>query len=87
MGKGYQLSADAFEAAVDHFGGPAGEEHVEPLLQFARASIRYDFGPIKRTARSCTEHLDRSGTLEAVASISIASALARLEQLFVLDDT
>jgi len=82
-----QLSGDAFEAAVDHFGGPAVEDRVEPLLRLARASIRYDFGPIKRTAWTCTEGLDRAKTLEVIASISIANALARLEQLFVLDET
>lgn len=81
-----QLSGEAFEAAVDHFSGPAVEDRVEPLLQFARASIRYDFGPIKRTAWTCTEGLGRAETLEVVASISIANALARLEHLFVLDD-
>lgn len=87
LGDEHQLPAAAFEAAVDHFGGPGVEEQVEPLLQFARASIRYDFGPIKRTAWECTEGLDRAHTLEVIASISIANALARLEQLFVLDDT
>ena len=86
LGEEHHLSGEAFEAAVDHFGGPAVAESVEPLLQFARASIRYDFGPIKRTARTCTEGLDRAQTLEVIASISIANALARLEQLFVLND-
>ena len=86
LGEEHQVSEEAFEAAVDHFGGPAVAEAVEPLLRFARASIRYDFGPIKRTAWTCTEGLGRAPTLEVIASISIANALARLEQLFVLDD-
>lgn len=79
------LSAEAFEAAVDHFGGPAVDDDLASLLRLARASIRYDFGPIKRTAWNCTDGLDRAGTLEAIASISIANALTRLEPLFELD--
>jgi hypothetical protein len=80
------LPGEAFADAVDHFGGPAVEDRVEPILQLARASIRYDFGPIKRTAWTCTEGLGRAKTQEVIASISIANALARLEQLFVLDE-
>ena len=83
--KRHQLSGEAFDDAVDHLGGPAVDEHLGPLLRFARASIRYDFGPIKRVARDCTQGLGRRGTLEAIASISLANALARLEVLFPLD--
>lgn len=81
----YGCSPDAFDAAVDHFGGPAVDDDLAPLLRLARASIRYDFGPIKRTAWTCTEGLDRAGTLEAIASIGLANALVRLEPLFALD--
>jgi hypothetical protein len=77
----FGLSSDAFDAAVDHLGGTAVEEHEASLLRMARASIRYDFGPIKRVAWECTQPLDRAGTLEAVASVSLANAIARLEAL------
>jgi alkylhydroperoxidase family enzyme len=82
----HDVGPDAFEAAVDHLGGAAVDDEVEPLLRFARASIRYDFGPIKRIAHDCTRGRDRAATLEAVASISLANALARLELLRPLDD-
>jgi len=75
------ITSDAFDDAVDHLGGPAVDDRVEPLLRLARASIRYDFGPIKRVAWDCTEALDRSETLEAIASVSLANAVARLESL------
>ena len=77
----FGLSADGFDEAVNHLGGPAVEEREAPLLRMARASIRYDFGPIKRVAWECTQALDRPGTLEAVASVSLANAIARLETL------
>lgn len=79
------LSTDAIEAALDHLGGAAVSDQVESLLRLARASIRYDFGPIKRVAWECTQGLDRAQTLEAIASVSLANALARLETLFPLD--
>lgn len=80
------LSSDAFEKAINHLGGAALDDRVEPLLQLARSSIRYDFGPIKRVAKDCTQDLDRSGTLEAIASVSLANAVARLETLRPLGD-
>lgn len=79
------LSAEAFDSALDHLGGAAVDDRVEPLLRLARASIRYDFGPIKRVARTCTQHLDRAGTLEAIASVSLANAIARLETIAGID--
>jgi hypothetical protein len=82
----YDVSGAAFEAAVDHLGGDAVDAAVEPRLRLARASIRYDFGPIKRIAQDCTQDLDRMGTLETIASIGLANAVARLELLFPLDD-
>ncbi len=82
----YDLSPEAFKSAVDHFDGPAVDEKEKRLLRFARASIRYDFGPIKRIARECTSGCDRSETLETVGSVSLANALARLEMLFPLDE-
>lgn len=80
-----ELSSEDFETAVNHLGGPAVDEGEERLLRLARASIRYDFGPIKRIARECTGGLGRDATLEAIGSISIANALARLEMLFPLE--
>lgn len=82
----HDLSEESFATAVDHLGGPVVGERVEPLLRLARASIRYDFGPIKRIARNCTQHLGREATLEAIASASLANVLARLEFLFPLDE-
>jgi len=82
----YDLPPEAFDEAINHLGGPAVEDHVEPLLRLARSSIRYDFGPIKRIAWECTKNLDRTGTLEAIASVSLANAVARLETLCPLGD-
>lgn len=82
----YDLSEERFETAINHLGGTAVEEEEKRLLRLARASIRYDFGPIKRIAWECTQDFDRAGTMEAIASISIANALARLEMLFPLED-
>jgi len=81
----HALSGEAYDDAVDHLGGAAVDEELGALLRLARASIRYDFGPIKRVARECTRGLGREGTLEAIASISLANALARLELLFPLE--
>jgi hypothetical protein len=81
----HSLSADAIDAALDHLGGAAVSDRAESLLRLARASIRYDFGPIKRVVWECTKGLDRGDTLEALASVSLANALARLETLFPLD--
>lgn len=83
----HELSAEAIHAALDHLGGDAVSGRVEALLRLARFSIRYDFGPIKRVATECTHGFDRSGTLEAIASVSLANALARLETLHLLDET
>lgn len=82
----HDLSPTEFETAVDHLGGSTVSETEQRLLQLARASIRYDFGPIKRIARECTADLGRAGTLEAIGSISIANALARLEMLLPLEE-
>ncbi len=81
------LSADVFDHALSQLGGAAVDDRAEPLLRLARSSIRYDFGPIKRVARKCTHGLDRDGTLEAIASVSLANAVARLEVLFPLGET
>jgi alkylhydroperoxidase family enzyme len=82
----YAFDSTAVTTALDHLGGPEVNDRGEPLLQLARSSIRYDFGPIKRVARKCTQHLGRAATLEAIASVSLANALARLETLFPLDN-
>lgn len=82
----YELDATAVESTLNHLGGPAISDQGEPLLQLARSSIQYDFGPIKRVARECTRHLDRAGTLEVIASVSLANTVARLETLFPLDE-
>lgn len=79
------LAAIAINDAFDHLGGAELSAQTQSLLRLARASIRYDFGPIKRVAYDCTKELDRNETLEAVASVSLANAIARLEFLFSLD--
>ena len=82
----FRLSPEAFDEAVDHLGGGAVDEQTQLLLRMARSSIQYDFGPIKRVAWECTKGLDRAGTLEAVASVSLANTAARLEMLRGLED-
>lgn len=79
------LEATVIDDALNHLGGAALSDQTQSLLQLARASIRYDFGPIKRMAYDCTKGLRRDETLEAVASVSLANAIARLEFLFSLD--
>lgn len=81
----FGLDAESITAALDHLGGAAVPDRSEALLRLARASIRYDFGPIKRVAQACTEDLNRRETLEAVASVSLANAVARLELLEALE--
>ncbi len=82
----YAFDSAAVDTALDHLGGAEVNDRAEPLLELARSSIRYDFGPIKRVARECTQHLGRAATLEAIASVSLANAVARLENLFLLDE-
>jgi hypothetical protein len=82
----FGLAPDALDDAVDHLGGVAVDDRVEPLLRLARSSIRYDFGPIKRVAWECTQDLDRRGTLEVISSVGLANAVARLESLSALEE-
>lgn len=80
------LDATAIDDALNHLGGAALNDQTKSLLRLARASVRYDFGPIKRVAYDCTKELGRDSTLEAVASVSLANAIARLELIAHLNE-
>ncbi len=74
------------EAIVDHFAGAVEPDREAGLLQLARAAIRYEAGHIQRAARRHTQGLTRDETIDAVASIALTNALARLHVLQTLDE-
>lgn len=79
-------SREEAKATVDHLGGTVEPDKEEGLLQLARAAIRYEAGHIQRAARRHTQGLSRDETIDAVASISLTNALARLHVLHTLDE-
>lgn len=79
-------SREEAQAAVDHLGGTAQPDKEARLLQLARAAIRYEAGHIQRAARRHTQGLSREETIDAVASIALTNALARLRVLQTLDE-
>lgn len=80
------LSRQAVKAVVDHLRGRVVTEREEALLQLARESIRYEAGRIQPTVREHTQDLSRAETIDAVATLALSNALARLRALAPLDD-
>jgi len=79
------VSSADFEAVVDHLRGSVVTNREERLLRLARESIRYDAGRIQATARDHMQGLSRAETIDAVATLGLSNALARLRALASLD--
>ncbi len=86
LGECCDVSTDEFEAVVDHLRGSVVTDHEAALLRLARESIRYEAGRIQTTVREYTGDLSRSETIDAVATLGVSNALARLRALAPLDD-
>lgn len=86
LGEHDDVSARDFEAAVNHLRGDALRERATGLLPLARASIRYEAGRIQQTVREYTRDLSRAETIDAMATLGLSNALARLRALAPLDD-
>jgi hypothetical protein len=80
------VPARDFEAVVDHLRGDAISDREAALLRLARESIRYEAGRIQATVREHTRGLSRAETLDAVATLGLSNALARLSVLAPLDE-
>jgi len=74
------------ETIVEHLRGGGVSDREATLLRLARASIRYEAAQIQTTAREHTQALSRSETIDAVATIGLSNALARLQALAPLSD-
>ena len=80
------VSDAAYDAAVDHLRGDAVGDRTENLLLLARESIRYEAGRIQPTVREHVANLSRAETIDAVATLGLTNALARLRALASLDN-
>jgi alkylhydroperoxidase family enzyme len=70
---------------VAHLRGDAIGDREVAILHLARDSIRYEASAIQATARERTRALSRSATIDAVATVGLCNALARLRALAPLD--
>lgn len=75
------VSERSFNAVVDHLRGEAVSDRAAALLQLARESIRYEAGRIQPLVRKHTQDLSRGETIDAVATLGLSNALARLRAL------
>ena len=73
------------ESAVSNLRGTAVDDRDAALLRLARESIRYEAGRIQTTVRERTQSLSRAETIDAVATLGLTNALARLRALAPLD--
>lgn len=80
------LGAEEVEAAVNHLRGDGVRPKEEALLPLARASILYEAGRIQQTVRDQTVDLTRSEIIDAVATLGLSNALARLHALAPLNE-
>lgn len=79
------LSTKTIEAAVKHLRDDAISDQEVRLLQLARASVRYDPQRLQPTVRKQAQDLSRDETIDAVATLGLSNALARLCTLDPLD--
>jgi len=79
-------SADRIAAVVDHLRGDIVTDRETALLELARDSIRYEAGRIQARVLDCTQDLSRAETIDAVATLGLSNALARLRALAPLDE-
>lgn len=73
------------ESAVRHLRGTVLSDRDTVLLRLARESIRYEAGRIQATVRERTQPLSRAETIDAVATLGLSNALARLRALAPLN--
>lgn len=79
------LDGEAVATAVHHLSGNAVSPQEEDLLALARTSILYEAGRIQQAVRTRTTDLSRDETIDAVATLGLGNALARLHALASLD--
>lgn len=72
------LSHDAVETAVTHFRGDALSDRDAGLLRLARESVRYEPQRLQSLVPEHVANLSRAETIDAVATIGLSNALARL---------
>jgi alkylhydroperoxidase family enzyme len=72
-------------SAVSHLRGTILDDREAALLRLARESIRYEAGRIQATVRERTQPLSRAETIDAVATLGLSNALARLRALAPLN--
>lgn len=75
------VAAPAVTAVVDHLRGEAVDERTAGLLRLARESIRYEAGQIQTVVRERVQDVSRAETLDAIATLGLCNALARLHVL------
>lgn len=75
----------AVASVVDHLRGEAVDDRTAGILRLARKSIRYEAGRIQPTVREHTRELSRTETIDAVATLGLSNALARLRALAPLE--
>ncbi len=80
------LEASEVETVVTHLRGDLVQPVEEAVLPIARASILYEAGPLQHTVRSRMTNLSRDEIIEAVATLGLSNALARLHALAPLDE-
>jgi AhpD family alkylhydroperoxidase len=80
-----ELARRDVTSAVRHLRGTVLDDREAALLRLARESIRYDAGRIQATVRERTQPLSRAETIDAVATLGLTNALARLRALAPLD--
>lgn len=79
-------SAGAVATVVRHLRGDAVDGSEAALLRLARDSIRYEAGRMQAQVREQTRDLSRAETIDAIATLGLTNALARLRALAPLDD-
>lgn len=79
------LGTGDVDAAVHHLRGDGVHAQEEALLPLARASILYEAGPIQQMVRTRTTDLSRNEIIDAVVTLGLSNALARLHALAPLD--
>jgi alkylhydroperoxidase family enzyme len=80
-----ELARRDVESAVRHLRGTVLDDRDAALLRLARESIRYEAGRIQTTVRERTQPLSRAETIDAVATLGLSNALARLRALAPLN--
>lgn len=80
-----ELAKGSVETAVEHLRGDAVSEREAKLLRLARASVRYDPHQLQPKVREYARDLSREEIIDAVSTLGVSNALARLCTLDSLD--